>query len=144
LTRRQPRKRPSPDEIRHRIEVRAGYRCEYCRAPQPICGYRFHLDHILPAARGGSESLSNRCLACASCNLAKGDRTKGTDPLTGREISLLHPRRHAWNEHFRWAGDRRNLLGITPIGRATIAALDLNGELRLRARQLWFETGWLP
>jgi len=33
---------------------------------------------------------------------------------------------------------------MTPIGRAAIAALDLNGELRLQARLLWFETHWLP
>ena len=135
---------PPSDELRDRIEARAGYRCEYCRAPQPVCGYRFHLDHIRPTARGGSESLSNRCLACASCNLAKGDRTRATDPLTGREVYLFHPRRHAWNRHFRWSGDQRHVLGTTPIGRATILALDLNGELRVQARLFWFETGWLP
>jgi hypothetical protein len=33
---------------------------------------------------------------------------------------------------------------MTPIGRATIAALDLNGKVRMKARLLWFETRWLP
>jgi hypothetical protein len=135
---------PPPGELRDRIEARAGYRCEYGRAPQPICGYRFHLDHIRPIARGGSDALSNRCLACASCNLAKGDRTGAIDPLTGRKVSLLDPRRHVWGRHFRWSDDRRRILGTTPTGRATVVALDLYGEQRVRARLFWFETGWLP
>jgi hypothetical protein len=135
---------PTSGELRAQIESRAGYRCEYCRAPQAICGYRFHLDHIRPIARGGSNSPSNRCLACASCNLAKGDRTTATDSLTGREVRLFNPRRHAWNEHFQWSSDQMHVLGMTPVGRATIVALHFNGELRLRARLFWFEAGWLP
>ena len=135
---------PPSDELRDRVEARAGYRCEYRRAPQPVCGYPFHLDHIRPTARGGSDSPSNRCLAYASCDLAKGDRTRATDPLTGREVDLFYPHRHAWNRHFRWSDGRRHVLGTTPIGRATIMALDLNGELRVQARLFWFETGWLP
>jgi 5-methylcytosine-specific restriction endonuclease McrA len=144
LTRRRNRQVTSLDELRDRIEARAGHRCEYCRAPQSVCGYRFHLDHICPTARGGSDAISNRALACASCNLAKGDKTQGTDSLTGREGPLFHPRKHAWSAHFRWSSDQQHLLGRTAIGRATIAALDLNGELRLQARLFWFETGWLP
>jgi HNH endonuclease len=143
LTRRRKKTSPSND-LRDRIEARAGYRCEYCRAPQAICGYRFHLEHVRPTSRGGSDSLPNRCLACATCNLAKGDRTTAADPLTGREVRLFDPRRHIWNRHFRWSSDQQHVLGTTPTGRATIAALDLNGELRLSARLFWFETGWLP
>jgi HNH endonuclease len=143
LTRRRKRTVPS-DELRDRIAARAGYRCEYGRAPQPVCGYRFHLDHIRPTARGGSESLSNRCLACASCNLAKGDKTTAIDPLTGRTVSVFDPREHVWNRHFRWSNDQKHILGTTPIGRATVVALDLNSELRVQARLFWFQTSWLP
>ncbi len=32
---------------------------------------------------------------------------------------------------------------MTQIGRATIVSLDLNGERRMHARQLWSKTGWL-
>ena len=144
MTRRRKQKVSAADALRDRIEMRAGHRCEYCHAPQAVCGYRFHLEHVRPTAHGGSDSLVNRALACASCNLAKSDKMKGTDPITGREVSLFHPRRHIWNEHFRWSSDEPHLLGMTPIGRATIAELDLNAELRLDARRLWFETGWLP
>jgi hypothetical protein len=36
------------------------------------------------------------------------------------------------------------IVGLTPEGRATVVALDLNGEVRLDARRLWFDAGLLP
>lgn len=140
---RRPRK-TSEAALRRRVEHRARQRCEYCRAPQAISGYRFHLEHIVPAAKGGSDAFANRALACATCNLAKGDRQTALDPDTGVEVPLFHPRKQAWQEHFRWAEDRETLVGRTPTGRATIIALSLNSELRKQARRHWFATGWLP
>jgi len=131
-------------ELRQRIEIRAGGRCEYCHAPQSACGYRFHLEHIVPAAERGSDDLDNRALACAACNLAKSDRTTGIDPETRQRLDLYNPRTDAWDEHFRWQGDPPAIVGRTPEGRATIVALDLNAELRLAARRLWFDAGLLP
>jgi hypothetical protein len=109
-----------------------------------VSGYRFHLEHIIPRAHGGSDGLHNRALACATCNLAKGDRTAGIDPRTGAAVGLFNPRTQDWEDHFRWANDRRTLVGRTPTGRATIVALDMNSDLHREARRLWFETGWLP
>ena len=43
------------------------------RDPQRVSGYRFHLEHVIPSVRGGSDAFRNRALACATCNLAKGD-----------------------------------------------------------------------
>ena len=123
------------------VEQRAGERCEYCHAPQRACGYRFHLEHIIPAIRGGSEALPNCALACASCNLAKADKISGIDPLTGTEVALFNPRTQVWVAHFRWAEDQQTLIGLTPTGRVTIITLDINSELRKEARQLWFATG---
>jgi len=36
------------------------------------------------------------------------------------------------------------IVARTPEGRATVVALDLNSELRLEARRLWFDAGLLP
>jgi hypothetical protein len=127
-----------------RVEKRARRRCEYCHAPQRVSGYRFHVEHIDPIAEGGSDALPNRALACATCNLAKSDRTTGVDPRTNAEVPLFNPRMQTWEDHFRWGKDRQTLIGRTATGRATIAALDMNSELHREARCLWFETGWLP
>lgn len=38
-------------------------------------GYRnHHVDHIIPTAAGGANTIENCVLACAECNLAKGWR----------------------------------------------------------------------
>jgi hypothetical protein len=129
---------------RARIEERAGGRCEYCQAPQRVCGYRFHLEHIIPVALGGSDDEFNRALACASCNLAKADRGSGRDPLIGEEVLLFDPPTLVWRDHFAWAEDQRTLKGLTTTGRATIATLDMNSELRQAARPFWFDAGLLP
>jgi hypothetical protein len=130
--------------LRRQVERRAEERCEYCRAPQRACGYHFHVEHIIPVARGGEDGPTNRALACASCNLAKSDRMTGIDPLCGEAMPLFHPRLQRWEDHFRWADDRETLEGTTPVGRATIVTLDMNSELRRPARLLWFAVGLLP
>jgi HNH endonuclease len=109
-----------------------------------VSGYRFHLEHIVPSAQGGSDAPGNRALACATCNLAKADRTVGVDPRTRAEVGLFNPRTQAWEEHFRWAADDQTIIGRTPMGRATVVTLDMNSAVHQEARRLWFETGWLP
>lgn len=135
----------STNTLRAVVERRANGLCEYCHAPQRVCGYRFHLEHIVPASQGGDDWPSNRALSCASCNLAKGNRMSGLDPLTRSEVALFNPRTQIWSEHFKWAGDCQSIEGITPCGRATVVALDMNNsDLRRQARLLWFESGYLP
>jgi hypothetical protein len=104
----------------------------------------FAVEHIVPRARGGTSDLDNLALACNPCNLAKGARVKGTDPRTGRTTRLYSPRADRWSDHFTWAGDNPTLVGRSAIGRATIAALDMNSPLRLTARLLWRELDLLP
>jgi hypothetical protein len=88
--------------------------------------------------------LGNRALSCASCNLAKSTRVSGIDPLTSQEVALFNPRMDNWEDHFRWESDRVTLTGVTPTGRATVACLDMNSDLRQQARRLWFRVGLLP
>lgn len=126
------------------IERRAGERCEYCGAPQRVCGYRFHVEHITPRALGVTDDHANLALARGPCNLAKGPRTQGTDPTTGATVPLFHPRLQRWEEHFTWADDGCTLLGMTPVGRATVVTLDMNAAIRLESRALWRELGFLP
>ena len=125
--------------LRRLVEERAGFRCEYCHAPQPVCGYRFHLDHVVPESLGGSKKPANRALACAACNLAKLDRDGAIDPKTGEEAALFNPRTDRWSDHFRWSGSK--LMGRSATGRATIVALGMNRPAIVAIRQALIELG---
>jgi len=35
----------------------------------------YHVEHMVPLARGGSNAADNICLSCGPCNLAKGTKT---------------------------------------------------------------------
>ena len=129
-------------ELERQVAERADNRCEYCRMHQSLQGATFHLEHILPRSRGGSTEPANVAWACPGCNLRKSDRVEVTDPATAARVPLFHPRQHAWNEHFHW--DDYNLVAVTPIGSATIAALQLNDERRIRIRQAEQMFGLFP
>lgn len=85
----------------------------------------FHVDHVQPVRDGGLTTLDNLALACVSCSLRKGARSRVPDPLTGEPSPLFHPRRDLWPAHFV-VGDDGSIESTTAIGRATIAALALN------------------
>ena len=120
-------------ETVRQVISRAYGRCEYCRMHQSLQGATFHVEHILPRAAGGSNRDDNLCLACPSCNLHNSDRTESVDPSTGTMIPLYHPRRDRWLDHFQWKGFP--LQGLTPTGRATVDALELNSPRRLQIRE---------
>jgi hypothetical protein len=109
---------------------------------QALQGGSFHLEHIHPSAHGGGSDAANLALACPSRNLHKAARTHAVDPLDGSSVPLFHPRRDRWPQHFAWSGTR--IAGLTPAGRATIAALDLNHPRRLRIREAEARFGLFP
>lgn len=124
------------------VEARAGGRCEYCRMHQALQGATFHVEHIYPSSKGGTSDLDNLAWCCPGCNLSKTNRVEVPDPDSNSVVRLFHPRRDAWAEHFQWAGYR--LVGQTPVGRATVFALDLNHTRRILIRQAEERLGWFP
>ncbi len=130
--------------LRELIAARDRGRCVYCLTAEANCGLRLHVDHILPVARGGSSTVDNLCLACFSCNVYKGARQTGIDPDFGDAVSLFHPLQQRWGEHFQWSEDGSAILGLTPSGRATVVALQLNNFTIVRARRRWVSAGWHP
>jgi hypothetical protein len=76
-----------------------------------------------------AERAGGRCEYCP-----KYTHTTALDPTTGERVSLYHPRQHRWSDHFCWSDDFLQLVGRTPIGRATVTQLQLNrpGVLNLR------------
>jgi hypothetical protein len=124
------------------IEQRAGQRCEYCRMHQSLQGAGFHLEHAIPRSKGGGDGLDNLAWACPSCNLRKSDRTEVVDPEVGLIAPLFNPRRDRWDEHFAWLDYQ--IVGVTSIGRATVAALEFNTPRRLLIRQVELAFGLFP
>jgi hypothetical protein len=115
------------------IRRRAGERCEYCLLHEQHSELTHHVEHIVPRKHGGSNHPSNLALACHRCNLHKGTNLTGIDPDTGDSVSLFHPRRDRWEEHF--AFEKIRIEGISPTGRATVRVLAMNDARRLELRQ---------
>jgi hypothetical protein len=81
---------------------------------------------------------------CLLCNKQKADRVASLDPITGAIVLLFNPRYQIWHDHFAWIGEGERIIGLTPVGRATVAALNLNRSSLVKARQLWARAGWHP
>ena len=129
-------------ELERQVSQRAANRCEYCGTHQSLQGALFHLEHVVPISRGGATDLENLAWACPGCNLRKSNRVEGIDAESGIPAPLFHPRTNVWHEHFHW--DEYQLVGLTAVGRATIATLDLNHARRVRIRQAEQVFGLFP
>lgn len=140
-----PSKRPYISaHIRRQVEKDAHKRCGYCLTPRIFTAKVLHLEHIIPIADGGTSEIENLWLACDLCNSSKGTRTVAIDPLTKQRSRLFHPRQQNWYDHFAWNKEGTRILGLTPIGRATVKALKLNNPLLVEARKWWVKAGWHP
>lgn len=108
--------------------------CEYCQMPEDFSTDTFEMEHITALVNGGTHDLGNIAFACSGCNQCKGAKQSAVDPVTLVEVPLYHPRNDSWEDHFQWTDDFSILGGISPTGRATIEALELNriGCINLR------------
>ena len=129
-----PRRRVIPRALQEQVRRRARYVCEYCHTAEQWQYVRFTVDHVLPFAQGGTDALDNLALACFHCNRRKADRLTATDPHGGASVPLFNPRQHMWSDHFIWSADGLIIIGVSPIGRATITALELNRERAVNIR----------
>jgi hypothetical protein len=102
------------------------------------------IDHIIPQSLGGPTEEHNLWLTCSLRNNHKSGRIAALDPLTGTIVRLFNPRHQVWREHFAWTAEGDRVIGLTPAGRATVAALHLNRPSLVRARQAWVSVGWHP
>jgi len=127
-------RRKISEEIQEQVRRRANYLCEYCHASEQWQYVPFTIEHIIPLAQKGADSLDNLALACFHCNRQKSNKTTAIDPQSGAEVPLFHPRQEIWNQHFIWSADGLFIIGLTPIGRATVASLILNRERVINIR----------
>ena len=129
-----PARRQIPEDIQNQVRQRANYLCEYCHASEQWQYVAFTIEHVIPLTKNGADTLDNLALACFHCNRKKSDKTTAIDSQSGAEVPLFNPRQHSWNEHFIWSADGLLIIGLTPIGRATVTALVLNRERVINIR----------
>ena len=105
-------------EVREYLLNKYGHTCQYCggKSGDPILEW----EHIVPASRGGSNSVKNATLSCRACNSLKGAKTpaewlttikgkstlanarrKGIQNVLDRKISGVSNRYCAWVSSYR-------------------------------------------
>ena len=131
-----------PAAVRRYVRQRARERCEYCLLHQDDVPFAHHIDHIMPRKHGGPTASSNLALVCIDCNRSKGADLTAIDPVNGVITVLFNPRLHIWEEHLALAGPQ--IIGLTPLGRATVALLRCNEPRRVMQRQLLMRVGRYP
>ena len=57
---------------------------------------------------------------------------------------MSHAYTQRWTEHFRWEENGLLIVGVTPTGRATVNAVQLNRAPLVNSRRLWVSAGWHP
>ena len=132
------------DALRARIREQANNRCGYCLAQQRYTPFTLEIEHIIPVSIGGEDTEDNLWLACRTCNVYKSNQIEALDSVTNQMIPLFNPRTQIWREHFMWVEKGTLIQGISPIGRATVKALQMNNMVAITVRQNWVQVGWHP
>lgn len=138
-----PKSRASAN-LRRLVAARAKGICEYCLSPVSHAISSFAIEHIIPLEKGGETTADNLALSCQGCNSHKYTKTEAIDPLTRQLVPLFNPRSHQWPDHFAWSRDCSLVVGLTPVGRATVTALRLNRPGVVNLRQLLYAAGKHP
>jgi hypothetical protein len=128
--------------LEQQVRRRARGLCEYCRMPQSASKLTFLIDHIIARQHGGETTSENLALCCGRCNLSKGPNIAGLDPESKELTRLYHPRKDKWVEHFRYEGAM--IVGLTDVGRTTIAVLAMNQPHQRAARQALIDEEVFP
>lgn len=129
--------------VRRFVIERAGNRCEYCRIPQAITNYEFHIEHIIGLQHGGSSLPDNLAWCCSFCNWKKGPNIATMLDNADEIIPLFHPRTQYWLEHFQVENDGI-ILPKTKVGQATSKLLEFNLPERIEIRAVLIQAGFYP
>jgi hypothetical protein len=131
-----------PAALRAQVKTSAADRCEYCLIPDSHSVKRHEVDHIYAEKHHGATVFANLCLSCFYCNHHKGSDLCSIDAITEELVSLFHPRRDRWQDHFDLNGSL--IEGLTPSGRVTVALLQVNTPDRIAERHILIRLGKYP
>ena len=130
--------------LKKAVKERAKFCCEYCFAQESFSADSFSIEHIQPRSKKGLSTLNNLAFSCQSCNNHKFTAIEAIDPATGERAKLYHPRNDIWAEHFEWHEAFTEILGISPIGRATVHRLVLNRTGLINLRKVLYQANLHP
>lgn len=125
------------------IALRADYRCEYCKKPEIISNFSFHIEHIIGRQHGGSDKIENLAYSCSYCNWKKGPNISTVLTEEGPIIPLFNPRKDIWVGHFLATLDGL-IKAKNEIGEGTLRLLDFNSVERVMERQELIALGFYP
>lgn len=60
-------------KLRFEILTRDGFKCVYCGRNPVQHNIVLHVDHYIPATKGGTNDTDNLFTSCEDCNLGKND-----------------------------------------------------------------------
>lgn len=67
-SRAKRRARKIPKQIRQKIMIRDGFKCQHCKTSEQLT-----IDHIVPFSLGGSNDPNNLQVLCLKCNQKKAN-----------------------------------------------------------------------
>lgn len=126
--------------IRKFVASRADFRCEYCRKPEIVANFSFHIEHIISRQHGGTDNPHNLAYACSWCNWKKGPNIATVLQEKGDLLPLFNPRTDQWNDHFEV--EEGEVIGKTDVGRGTIRLLEMNTVELVMERKELVEAGF--
>lgn len=125
-------------QLKKVVAERAQGCCEYCRSQARFAIQPFSIEHIILRSQGGKTTLENLALSCQGCNNHKYNKIEGRDPVSGDIVPLYNPRQQQWSDHFGWNDNFTLIIGLTPTGRTTVEALQLNREGVVNLRRILY------
>jgi len=131
-------------QLKQRVAERGKHCCEYCLSQARFATQSFSIEHIKPRSQGGKTALNNLALACQGCNAHKYTKIEAYDTVTEKIAPLYNPRQQQWHKHFQWNYDFSLIIGISPTGRATVEALQLNRDGLVNLRRILYQAGSHP
>lgn len=70
----------TPQQIKQQYQRQKG-KCYYCKKQ---VGKEYHIEHVIPISRGGSNDISNIVVSCPTCNMRKQGKLPHEWPEGGR------------------------------------------------------------